>query len=222
MTCRETAPALGAYVLGALDADERQRVDEHVRRCPDCAAELAEFQALPPLLDRVRLEDLETPPVTPSPGLFERVAAAAAADAAPRRPAVRRPAARPQAARRWLVAAAAVAVLGVGGGATWWVVGSQSQETAHSVVAGSVHMTVTPDPQPAGTVLDVTVAGVAPGEECQLVVLDRDGGRHQAGAWTASYSGTAAFRGWTSVHRGDVTGVVLLGTDGQQLVRVPL
>ena len=232
MTCADAAPALGAYVLGALDADERQRVDEHVRRCPDCAAELAEFQALPPLLDRVRLEDLETPPVTPSPGLFERVAAAAAADAAPRRPAVRRPAARPQAAhpqaarpqaaRRWLVAAAAVAVLGVGGGATWWVVGSQTQETAHSVVAGSVHMTVTPDPQPAGTVLDVTVAGVAPGEECQLVVLDRDGGRHQAGAWTASYSGTAAFRGWTSVHRGDVTGVVLLGTNGQQLVRVPL
>jgi hypothetical protein len=217
MTCQDTAPALGAYALGALDGDERQRVEEHVRRCSDCAAELAEFQALPPLLDRVRLEDLETPPVTPSPGLFERVAAAAAADAAPRRQA-----ARPQAARRWLVAAAAVAVLGVGGGATWWVVGSQSQETAHSVVAGSVHMTVTPDPQPAGTVLDVTVAGVAPGEECQLVVLDRDGGRHQAGAWTASYSGTAAFRGWTSVHRGDVTGVVLLGTNGQQLVRVPL
>ena len=213
MSCHDTAPALGAYVLGALDADERRRVDEHVRNCPDCAAELAEFQALPPLLARVRLEDLEFEPVTPSPGLFERVAAAAAAESAPR---------RPQPARRWLVAAAAAAVLAVGGGVTWWVTSSPPPETAHSVVAGAVRMTVTPDPQPAGTVLDVAVSGVAPGEECRLVVLDRTGGRHQAGTWTASYRGDAAFRGWTSVHREDVTGVVLLGTQGQQLVRVPL
>jgi hypothetical protein len=121
------------------------------------------------------------------------------------------------------VAAAAAAVLAVGGGVTWWTTSSSPPpETAHTVVAGAVRMTVTPDPQPAGTVLDVTVAGVAPGEECRLVVLDRDGRQHQAGSWTASYRGDAAFRGWTSVHRQDVTGVVLLGTQGQQLVRVPL
>jgi anti-sigma-K factor RskA len=212
MTCQETAPALGAYVLGALDSAERQRVDDHVRHCPDCARELAGFQAIPPLLHRVRLEDLESGPVTPSPGLFERVAAAAAAERAHR--------ARP--ARGWLVAAAAVAVLGVGGGVTWWATSPSTPETVHSVVAGSVRMSVTPDPQPDGTVLDVTVAGVAPGEECRLVVVDRAGVRHQAGAWTASYAGDATFRGWTSVHRQEVTSVVLLGTDGHQLVRVPL
>ncbi|MGZ6874630.1 MAG: anti-sigma factor family protein, partial [Blastococcus sp.] len=86
MTCRDTEPALGAYVLGALDPAEREAVDEHLRACPDCAAELAEFEGLPPLLDRVHLDDLEFDPVTPSPGFLERLTAAAAADAAPPRP----------------------------------------------------------------------------------------------------------------------------------------
>jgi anti-sigma factor RsiW len=213
MTCQDTAPALGAYVLGALEPAERQGVDEHVRGCPECAAELADFQALPPLLDRVRPEDLEFGPVTPSPGLFDRVAAAAAADSE----------SPPRRSRPWLVAAAAaVVVLGAGAGVTSWVTGSAAPQAAHSAVAGTVHMTVTADPQPDGTVLGVTVAGVAPGEECRLVVVDHAGGRHQAGTWTASYTGDATFRGWTTVQRPSVADVVLLATDGRELVRVPL
>jgi hypothetical protein len=212
MTCQDTAPALGAYVLGALEPAEREQVDEHVHGCPECAAELADLRVLPPLLARVRLEDLESGPVTPSPGLFERVAAAAAAD-------VDSPFRR---SRRWLVAAAAVAVLGAGVGVTSWVTGSAVPEPAHSAVAGTVHMTVTADRQSDGTGLDVMVAGVAPSEECRLVVVDHDGGRHQAGAWTAGYTGAATFRGWTAVQRAAVADVVLLGTDGRELVRVPL
>jgi anti-sigma factor RsiW len=214
MTCQDAAPALGAYVLGALEPDEARRVEEHVRDCPACAAELTEFESLPPLLDRVSLQDLEAEPVTPSPDLFERVSAAAAASAVPDRSIARN--------RRWLVAAAAVLVLGTGAGVTWGVTVSAVAERAHSAVAGSVHMTVTADPQPAGTVLDVSVAGVAPGEQCRLVVIGRNGARSEAGTWTASYAGNASFRGWTSVHRHDVTAVVLLGTNMQQLVRVPL
>ena len=212
MTCRDTAPALGAYVLGALDPAERERVDEHLGTCPDCAAELADFAGLPQVLDRVRLEDLDFDPVTPSPGLFERLTAAAAADAAPPRP-----------RRRLLLAAAAlVVVLGAGVGVTSWVTAAPAPEPSHSAVAGHVHMTVTADAQSAGTVLHVAVAGVTPNEECWLVVVDRNGGRHQAGAWTASYTGTATFRGWTSVDRPAVTAAVLLGSDGRELVRVPL
>lgn len=212
MTCQDTAPALGAYVLGALDAEERRRVDEHVRGCRDCATELAGFQGLPPLLDRVSLEELEAAPVTPSPDLFERVVAAAAADTAH----------RSHPARRWLVAAAAVAALGAGVGVTTWVTSSPSPQQGVSVVAGNVHMTVRPDAQPDGTVLDVTVAGVPPGEECRLVVLDQNGGRHQAGAWTASYAGDATFHGWTAVQSNAVAAVLLLGTDGHELARLPL
>ena len=54
MTCPDAASDLGAYVLGALEPGERRRVEEHLRSCPACAAELAEFAALPGLLNRVR------------------------------------------------------------------------------------------------------------------------------------------------------------------------
>jgi hypothetical protein len=46
--------------------------------------------------------------------------------------------------------------------------------------------------------------------------------RHQAGSWTASYAGRATFRGWTTVSRSDVRAVVLVGTDGADLVRLRL
>ena len=81
MTCPGPDVAgLGAYVLDALDPEERHRVEEHIAACPACAAELAEFRSLPALLDRVRPEDLEPVSVAPSPDLFARTAAAIISD----------------------------------------------------------------------------------------------------------------------------------------------
>ena len=207
MTCREGATNLGAYVLGALEPAERRRVEEHVRGCPTCAAELAEFRALPPLLATVRLEDLDDA-VTPSPDLFERVAAAAAADTA-----------RAARRRRFLVAAALLGVVAVGGTTTWAL---RTEEETRSVVAGDVRMTVTVTAEDDGTALDVRVAGVPPRTECTLFVVDADGARHEAGQWSATYAGEASFTGWSDVDRSDVADVVLMDTDGAELVRVPL
>ena len=69
MICPETAPALGAYVLGALSPAERQQFEQHLASCPICTAELAEFAGLPAVLDRVRPEDLQLQPMTPSPAV---------------------------------------------------------------------------------------------------------------------------------------------------------
>ena len=67
MTCPEAPGDLGAYVLGALEPDERRRVDEHLRDCPACAAELADLATLPTLLDRVDPTELTPAGVRPSP-----------------------------------------------------------------------------------------------------------------------------------------------------------
>ena len=208
MSCADVVPGLAAYVLGALEPDERRRTEEHLRRCPACAAEVAEFAALPELLGRVRPEDLQVEPVTPSPQLFERVAAAAAGE---RRRSRRRP--------RLLVAAAAVlALLGAGVGVTVWALGG---EQAHSVTVGEVRMTVTATAHNDGSVLDVTVAGLPEGESCRLVAVDTDGGRHPAGSWVVE-DGDAWWQSWTGVERSALAEVVLLGGDGRELVRVPL
>jgi hypothetical protein len=206
MTCPETAPALGAYVLGALDPQERQRFEEHLDRCPLCVAELAEFAALPGLLDTLDPEDLEPVAVTPSPELFDRVAAAT------------RP--RPAPTRRWLLVAAAVlAVLGVGAGVVVWATGGSSSETV-TATAGPVRATVVATDAGEGSSLDVRIAGLHPGETCRIVAVDEDGGRHPAGQWPASPQGDGQWRGWTDVERGALQEVVLLGDGDRELVRV--
>ena len=207
MTCPDAASDLGAYALGALEPAERRRVDEHLRRCPACAAELAEFSALPGLLDRVDPGDLGPRGVTPSPDLFARMSAAAAPP----------PRAR---ARTWaLVAAVVLAVLGVGAGVTVWIAGS-GEETV-TATAGAVRATVTASSVDDGTALDVTVAGMRPEETCYLVAVDLEGDRSPAGDWPASAAGDGTWRGWADVDRTDLAAVVLLGDGGRELVRVP-
>ena len=203
MTCREAEADLGAYVLGALEPGERRRFEEHLARCSSCAAELAEFEALPALLDRVDPGELTPVAVTPSPELFTRMSAAAAPPSRLRMRAVA------------LVAAALLAVLGVG--VTIWVT-SSPQETV-TATAGAVRATVTVSDVDRGSALDVTVAGMHPNEVCHLVAVGRDGVRHAAGEWPASPSGDGSWRGWADVDRDSLAAVILVGDGDRELVR---
>jgi anti-sigma factor RsiW len=206
MTCPGATTDLGAYVLGALEPDERRRVEEHLRRCPACAAEVAEFSALPGLLARVDPADLSPGGVTPSPELFARMSAAAAPPSRLR-------------SRTWaLVAAAVLAVLGVGTGVAVWVSGTGEQTVIAS--AGAVRASVTASTVDDGSALVVTVAGLHPGETCRMFAVDRTGVRHPAGVWQASAAGDGTWRGWADVERADLSEVVLLGDGGRDLVRV--
>lgn len=207
MTCPRAATDLGAYVLRALEPGERRRVEEHLQRCPGCAAELAGFSALPALLERVDPADLNPVAVTPSPELFARVSAAA------------RPSSRIR-TRTWaLVAAAVLAAVGGAAGVTAWVTTAAEQTVTAS--AGAVQATVTASTVDDGTALEVTVAGMHPHEMCTLVAVDRAGARHPAGEWPASSAGDGTWRGWADVDRADLTAVVLLGDGGRELVRAP-
>jgi hypothetical protein len=208
VTCRE-ATDLGAYVLGALDPPERRRVEEHLAGCPACADELAELEQLPALLDRVPREDLQPVVVAPSPGLFDRVAAAA--DLRP---------ARRSRARLLLVAAAVLTALGLGAGAAAWLNGDDARTV--TATAGPVEATVSAAADRDGSALDVTVAGLRPGEICTMVAVDDEGERHPAGEWPASPEGDGRWVGWASVGPGALDEVVLLGDGGRELVRVDL
>ena len=203
MTCPGVAPDLGAYVLGALEPAERRRVEEHLQECPACATELTELAALPGLLARVDPADLD--PVTPSPELFARMTAAAAPPS-------------PLRSRTWaLVAAAVIAVLGVGAGVASWI--TATGDDTVTATAGAVRATVTASSVDRGSALVVTVAGMRPHETCTLVAVGRDGARHAAGEWPASAAGDGTWRGWADVDRSDLAAVVLLGDGGRELAR---
>jgi predicted anti-sigma-YlaC factor YlaD len=210
VTCAEARGALGAFVLGALEPEERGGVEEHLRACPACTAEWEEFRLLPALLDQVPAEDLEPVVVAPSPELFERMSAAAAVTGRP----------RPWRSRtRGLVAAAVLAVLGIGIGVILWLAGAGVQSATAS--AGPVRATVTTVSDDDGISLDVAVAGLRPGETCRMLVVDKDGGWHDAGTWPASEDGDGRWRGWAGIDDKAMTEVVLTGDGGRTLVRVP-
>ena len=145
--------------------------------------------------------------VAPSPDLFARMSAAADGHARRRR-------SRTMA----LVAAVVLAVLGIGAGVTVWVAGSGEQSVTAS--DGPVRATVIASTAEDGVVLDVTVAGLNPGEICRMVAVDRAGNRHPAGDWPASEAGDGRWEGWADVDPGALREVVLLGDRGRELVRL--
>ncbi len=198
MSCDRAPSFVGAYVLGALDPAERREAEAHLARCPDCAAEVAEFRGLPGRLARLPADEVAAGPVMAPPELFARVSAA-----------VHRPA-----RRRRLAVAGAAAVL-VAGAAAWAATGGAE---VHTAVAGGVRMSVAAEEHADGSALDVTVAGLPAGVDCRLVVVDDAGRRHGAGRWT-TYGGEVSYRVESDVPPDEVDDV-LLEADGGELVRV--
>lgn len=108
----EAAELLGAYALDALEGDEQEQVEHHVRDCRACLAELAEHREMAALL---------TPGwAAPPSGVWERIATSLEeapppldlAPVVPLRPAVPRGVGMRAAA---MVAAAAAVVIGLMG-----------------------------------------------------------------------------------------------------------
>jgi anti-sigma-K factor RskA len=201
VTCERAPEFVGAYVLGALDPGERRVAEEHLRDCPACAAEVAEFRGLIAQLDRVRPEDLQ--PEAPPADLYARVAAAVG---------------RGRARRRWAVAAAEAAVLVTAGGVVRLV--ADDAAVRGEATAGPVTMSVVATERSEGSSLEVTVDGLHGAETCRLFVVDESGERIRAGEWSATYQGEASYETWTEVEPGELTDVVLLDTDWSELVRV--
>jgi anti-sigma factor RsiW len=56
MTCPRIV-ALGAYVLGALEREERSRLEAHLETCAVCREELEELAPLPGLLSRLTVDE---------------------------------------------------------------------------------------------------------------------------------------------------------------------
>ncbi|MDT7544409.1 MAG: hypothetical protein QOE99_519 [Actinomycetota bacterium] len=213
MTCDQARLSLGVYVLDALEPQERAAVDAHLVGCRGCAAELAELNPLPALLDSLTADDVEGVAPMASPDGFERLLARARSTVDPP--------AQPRRHRGWRVPAfaAAAAVLLLAVVFTFGRFGS-SPSSSHTYQAsqGDVGITVTLTSEVRGTAVDIAVRGVPRGERCTLVAQGRDGSRETVGTWQVTYSGQAWSKVATSIPRAQLTGLQLLGAQGQTLV----
>lgn len=212
---------LGAYLLGALDPADRSAVAAHLADCPACRNELAELAGLPGLLGQLTVEEAAaTLDVAGEPG--QRVLDAALTGMTR---------ARRQQRRRWL-AGAAVAVLLAAGAATAGTIAATASVTASATAPTGVTVTAA-DPTthvqaiatlrggPAGTVIGLRLAGVAPGLHCELIAVGTDGHREVAGTWRAAYTGDVSVTGTTAIPQDELAALQVVTTDGAPLVTLP-
>ena len=171
------------YLLGALDDEQRQGYEQHLRRCPTCRNQLAEFAELPAILHRADVSawEPESPPDTLLPRLLRQVSA-------------------DRRRRAWrtgalgLAAACLVAALAIVG-----VLGWQREQRPQTLVmqsvgpnAGGVHATV--QLISSGSVTRVkldcgyTAAGTGyPAGDTpsyRMVIINRKGQQVDLGSWT--------------------------------------
>lgn len=181
MTCVHVT-SLGAYVLGALDADDRLETERHLRDCPLCRDELVRLTPLPGLLGQVSLSDVTGPESAPWTDI-------AALPLAPTQSPTRR-----HPVWRGLGMAAAVAAIVVGVVVAGRVVVDDSTPAASvpaaaatwstSAGSGGIDATAVLSARDWGTDIDLTMAGLPMGQRCRLVVRSDDGRAETAGWWT--------------------------------------
>ncbi|MGO8687276.1 MAG: anti-sigma factor family protein [Candidatus Dormibacteria bacterium] len=220
-SCGERRIALGAYVLGALDPEERAEVEGHLAGCVDCRGELAALAQLTPTLGRV--------PRT------EWLAAATAAAPAPARPSLvartlaelARQRRRRRLRLRLVMATGAVAVVALGAAVGVLVATRPAPAAPAAVVAARLSGS---DPgtgvsasaelyaEPWGTSIRLDVSGVTPGDQCQLVAVAQDGSEQVAGTWKVGYTGGVDIVGATGIGAGRLAALQVVTTSGVDLV----
>jgi Putative zinc-finger len=218
MTCPRTI-ALGAYVLGALEREERSGLEAHLETCDICRDELDRLAPLPGLLSRLTIDEAEVlataePESPKSPAPLERALFDVARER--RRSRLMRVAAVAAA----LVVAAAAVVSGP-------LLGDGVDEPAPLTAAASdpgtgVHGSAELSGEPWGTRLELSLAGVRPGEHCRLVARAAGGRSEVAATWRAGYLGTAEVPGAVAIPPERLRSLDVVTADGRVLVRMPV
>jgi anti-sigma factor RsiW len=229
MTCAHEMD-VGAYVLDALEPDERGRVREHLAGCAECQATLRELEGLSRLLAQVPAPVTGAPVFSEAPSelayrrLQHRATELNAAMPASKHGSVPAAAARAAqgGARRWVLVAAAAAVVGVAGGAGGVVAShGPAAPTAVSATDGEVHGRAQLTPSSGGTTISLALNGVPSGQRCQLWAVSRDGRWATASDWTANYFGTAQVVGAVPIRPQDIDRLVIRTPDGRTLLTMP-
>ncbi|SER59405.1 Putative zinc-finger [Lentzea xinjiangensis] len=241
------AVTLGCYALGVLDAHESRGVEQHLRGCPACRAQVADFHRIRTALDEVPreafLHELEDDLPKPSDLVLQRVLRQIrqesvipqprAADQRPRAsplPVQELPQPQHAKPRRWpgyLAAAAVAAVVAFGGAAVLM----QDQAPGSSIAAprtgeasatGGISLVAEIAPSSQDRYLvTAKISGLPAAQKCKLVVIGADGTKTEAFAWTSSEKGRvegATVRGMVSVPPDQVKSILVENAEGKAFV----
>jgi hypothetical protein len=193
-----------AYVLGALSEAERTAFEDHLAECADCTRRVAELRPVAGALAGLDADDFDVAAASPQhdtqlpdtllPGLLR----------AARREQRRRH--RFVVALGSLAAASVIALAVVVAWPSSSHSGAQTQAMA-SVVASPVHATAALTSTSWGTKVVLTCryeGSYSAGVDYSLVVIDKQGGKHEAGSWTLSPEHVTNFTSGTALSRDQI------------------
>ncbi|GAA2812436.1 anti-sigma-L factor RslA [Kitasatospora paracochleata] len=185
---------VGAYVLGVLDPDDRQRFETHLAGCTRCAAEVDELSGLTPLLAELAESRAESaagapgasasvPAPAPGPELLDRLIAEVSTTR--RRSRVRR-----------LVLAACAALIAFGGPAATWAltqapaqVAVAAQQFSATDAATGVSAQVGVTAKTWGSQITLALSNVNGPLTCDLVAVSPAGERQTVTTWAVPPAG---------------------------------
>jgi anti-sigma factor RsiW len=72
LVCREAVALMTAYLDGALDAADRERLETHLAECAHCSEYLAQLRVTIDALGKVEVDDLPDDAVDELVGLYRR------------------------------------------------------------------------------------------------------------------------------------------------------
>lgn len=202
---------VGAYALGVLDEVDAFRFEDHLRDCPRCAAQAAEFgsAARQLMLYRRATPRAVHPFAGPGPRLLDRLLDEVTA----RRRAVR---------RRSLFAVAACAVFAVGGTVVAVVAGpgGQPSKVAATDAESGVWAEVRAEDQVWGSAIDLRVRDAAGPRTCLLLAVGEDGSEETVASWTAPghADGPSGMHGGAAMRRADIDHFEVRTAEGERLL----
>ncbi|MCM3885292.1 anti-sigma factor [Frankia sp. R82] len=196
---------LGAFVLGGLDAGDRNVVDAHLAGCAGCRAELEETASVPALLRRLPGAAGDGGPALGD--LLQRVRAE------------RRSVRRTRAWRLAAVAAVLVVCAGIGLVVDSPAANPPAGQSIPFVAAAGITITgrATLTSKPWGTSLAVAFASLPGNGPFALEVASVDGRTERAASWSSTPTTKAAVVGASSIRADAIDVVRAVGRDGSVL-----
>jgi anti-sigma-K factor RskA len=195
MSHHEIELLLGAYALDAVDADEANAVELHLRECPRCEAEVAEFRETAALLAHGG--------ITAPAGVWDGIVARLEDRPPPLASITGRQARRP---RRWPTIASAAAAVVLVAASVAWVVGRQSPGPSRPTGLDSAIIAAYADPSSHATRLVST-----DGSHYADVVIRGDGTGYLVRHNLPSLGGDRTYQLWANVGSATVSLGVLGG-----------
>ncbi len=184
-----------AYVLGALDTEERLSYEAHLAGCKTCQSEIQSFSAIPGLLNRAGTDKLIEAPPRVAESMVARIQSEWSELA------------RSRNRWRWVAGAAAVAalVLGFASLAPPSEAGIEMVVQSGSIATG----TVTLDERAWGTAITLELRELPPNDTYVAWAVDKNGEWQQVASWGPTPNSSAHVSGASSFETTDLERIVV-------------